>query len=321
VTLYESDKMIGGQFNMAKRIPGKEEFYETLRYFNEQIKLQKVNLQLNTLATAEMLKGYDIVVLATGVHPRQVKLPKTTEKVKIVSYLDVLKNDIAVGKRVAVIGAGGIGYDVSEFLLHEKKSTQLPNNLEDDRINEFLNEWNISKEERGGLKTTPTTTTTEDQSGHHEPIREIFLMQRKSGKFGKSLGKTTGWIHRSSLKKGNVKELSGCTYLEVNDNGLLIEQGEGDKKKARILDVDTVVICAGQESHKDLLKPLQENGKPVFLIGGSQEATELDAKRAIDQGTRLAANIENAKSGEVFNAPISSTHQWVSFFRRLLKAD
>jgi 2,4-dienoyl-CoA reductase (NADPH2) len=177
--------MIGGQFNMAKRIPGKEEFHETLRYFEEQIKLQKVNLQLNTIATSEMLKEYDAVVLATGVHPRQVKLPKKTDKVNIVSYLDVLKNDVSVGQRVAVIGAGGIGYDVSEFLLHTKKSTVLPNHLEENRINDFLTEWNISKEERGGLQTKTTTAGV-----HHEPLREIYLMQRKTGKFGKSLGKT-----------------------------------------------------------------------------------------------------------------------------------
>ena len=315
VTLYEQDSSIGGQFNIAKKIPGKEEFYETIRYFQHQLELQNVNLKLNQKATFEDLKDYDSVILATGVYPRDIKLPVKTAKVRVLSYLDVLRNNTEVGKKVAVIGAGGIGYDVSEFLLNSSKvkstSARLPNHIEQDRIDEFVDEWGIDKNvSRGGLKPKAPP------SSPHTPPRQIYLLQRKAGRLGSTLGKTTGWIHRAHLKKQQVQEIGGCKYIEVNDNGLLIEQNQKQKQ----LDVDTVVICAGQIPCKDLYDPLAKAAKAkVFLIGGSLEASELDAKRAIDQGTRLAAVIENSKTGDVFNAPIESAHKWMTFFQKFLQ--
>jgi len=324
VTLYDKDNKIGGQFNLAKLIPGKEEFYETLRYFNVHLQKYNVNLQLNTEVNVDLLKSqnYDSIVLATGVYPRKVDIPIKTKKVNVYSYYNVLKtpDDVVIGNKVAIIGAGGIGYDVGEYIgelnsKHYKPSVSGPiNDIDKNQVKHFYNEWNIDEQvKEGGLLKA---NRNEDQQ---EP-RKMYLLQRKEGKFGTTLGKTTGWIHREQLKKKSVEEFSGCKYIEINDDGLVIEQ-KGVKKT---LPVDTVILCAGQVPAKELHDPLQKLNKPVFLIGGSLEASELDAKRAIDQGTRLAANIETAKSGQVFNAPNDGLPPWalkllskvLSFMRR-----
>ena len=269
VTLFDSANEIGGQFNMAKRIPGKEEFKETLRYFETRIKQTGVMLRLETTATVENLSdGFDAVVLATGVTPRTLRLPGI-EHPMVLSYVDVLKNNAPVGERVALIGAGGIGFDVAEFLSHSEGSGS--------PIENYLSEWGVdpTMQTRGGLQAATNTETK----------REIFLCQRKAGKLGAKLGKTTGWIHRSALKKRAVTMLARCQYERIDDDGLHITiDGE-----ARLLAVDNVVICAGQVSKRDLEGPLGEAGVAVHIIGGADQAGELDARRAFDQGTRLAA--------------------------------
>lgn len=300
VDLFEKDDKIGGQFNMAKRVPGKEEFYETLKYFQRQLQLTGVNVRLNTEVCDKDLLAYDAVVIACGVTPRDISLPVKTDKVNVVSYVDVLKRNAHVGKRVAVIGAGGIGFDVCEFITHSSVGGgggdcdgPLPF-VDKKTVDEFLSEWGIDKTiSHGGLVQASSVPSI-------EPIRKVYLLQRKPGKLGASLGKTTGWIHRSTLKKRHVEEVSGCKYIEVNDEGLVIERSG----KRETLQVDTVILCAGQEPLRDLKAPLEKSSKRTFLIGGAQEASELDAKRAIDQGTRLAAVIENAKSGELYEAPV-----------------
>jgi 2,4-dienoyl-CoA reductase (NADPH2) len=312
VTLIEKDSEIGGQLNMAKKVPGKEEFYETLRYFRKQLDLHGVNVKLNTVATPESLKGYDAVVVATGVVPRDVKLPVKSNKVKIVSYLDVLRNNVPVGKSVAVIGAGGIGFDVSDFLTHAQTHAHtqthknpdgsLADRVDPGAINEFLESWGIDKQNKAGGLHKP------DELEYSHSDRKIYLCQRKAGKLGAGLGKTTGWIHRTTMKKRGVVELDGCKYEAVNDEGFVIER----KGKKQTLDVDTIVICAGQEPMRQIYEALTKDtpGAPppnpkqtVFMLGGALEALELDAKRAIDQATRLAAVVETAKTGDVFNVP------------------
>jgi len=268
VTLFEADQQIGGQFNMAKQIPGKEEFHETLRYFQVQLEKHKVDVHLGTRADKDTLLAgnFDVVILATGVTPRQIKLDGIDHSM-VLGYTDVLKKRQTVGERVAVIGAGGIGFDVSEYLLHE--STAQPS------LKEFSSEWGIDLNyaHRGGLRE-PTAP---------EPSRTIFLCQRSTTKPGANLGKTTGWIHRASLRKNGVQFLTGVTYERIDDQGLLIVQ-EGEE---RLLEVDNVVVCAGQEPLRELAAPLREAGVDVHLIGGADEARELDAKRAIDQAARL----------------------------------
>ena len=271
VTLFDAAPEIGGQFNMAKRIPGKEEFYETIRYFEVRLKETGVDLQLNTRVDAQVLSdGFDAVILATGVTPRQLDLPGI-DHASVLSYLDVLKNDAPVGKRVALIGAGGIGFDVAEFLTHDDSSG--------DAIDDYLAEWGVDRrmEHAGGL--IPTTDPT--------PSREVTLCQRKAGKLGAGLGKTTGWIHRSALKKRGVTMLARCTYERIDDEGLHIRIDD----EPQVLAVDNVVICAGQVSDRSLEAPLRERGVTVHVIGGASQASELDARRAFDQGTRLAAEI------------------------------
>lgn len=292
VTLFESEAEIGGQFNMAKRIPGKEEFHETLRYFSALLAKVGVDVRLGTRVSAEDLVqgGFDAVVLATGVLPRNVKIPGS-EHPKVLSYVDVLRRNKPVGKRVAIIGAGGIGFDVAEFLLHDP--THQPASVDLER---FLKEWGIDGQNslRGGLLP---------QEEMEPAFREIYLLQRKKGKLGASLGKTTGWIHRVSLKKGGVHAVTGVEYVKIDDEGLHIKNKATGE--AKLLAVDTVVTCAGQEPLRELQEPLAKAGVPVFRIGGSELASELDAKRAIDQGTRLAAALETAKPGEVYSAPLS----------------
>ncbi len=301
VTIFEKEGDIGGQFNMAKTIPGKEEFHETIRYFRRMIQLTGVNLHLNTVANAENLAGFDSVVLATGVTPRDIKLPVKTDKVSVLSYIDVLKHGAKVGNKVAIIGAGGIGFDVAEFITHTGPHAvnHSDGTLDNNAIKEFMKEWGVDTtyDHNGGL-TKPDPLAVP---------RKVYLLQRKTGKLGSTLGKTTGWIHKASVKKRGVVEMAGCKYEEVNDNGLLITQSsgkEGAPSQKVLLDVDTVIVCAGQESLVELKSPLEKIHKKVFLIGGAERAGELDAKRAIDQGTRLAATIETAQVGQSFDTPV-----------------
>ncbi|MBO0593519.1 NADPH-dependent 2,4-dienoyl-CoA reductase [Cellulophaga sp. E16_2] len=275
VTLFDAEKETGGQFNLAKQIPGKEEFYETIRYFNRQLELHNVTVKLNTRVTAEDLQNgnFDEVIVATGIQPRTPKIEGVNHP-KVLNYIDVLKLKKPVGKRVAVIGAGGIGFDVSEYLAHEGESTAL-------NINAWLKEWGIDKtlEARSGIENI--------QAEIHPSPREIYMFKRSKGKFGANLGKTTGWIHRSTLKKKNVQFINEVQYTKIDDEGLHYTQNDAQK----ILKVDTVVICAGQVPFKELLEPLQAKGIKVHVIGGADVAAELDAKRAIHQACRLAAEI------------------------------
>ncbi len=270
VTLFEASDRIGGQFNMAKVIPGKEEFEETLRYFRGLIERTGVQLKLGTRATADDLAGFDEVVLATGVHPREIDLPGI-DHAKVLSYVDVLAGGAEVGEKVAIIGAGGIGFDVAEFLTHA--------HADGDPIDAYLDEWGVDRTmgERGGLKKVEKPA----------PPRQVTLCQRRVGKLGAGLGKTTGWIHRSALKARSVEMLADCAYEKIDDAGLHLTVGG----EPRTLDVDHVVICAGQVPARELVAPLEAQGVSVTLIGGADEAAELDARRAIDQGTRLAAAV------------------------------
>jgi 2,4-dienoyl-CoA reductase (NADPH2) len=329
VTLFDKASEIGGQFNLAKQVPGKEEFYEAIRYFGKQLELTGVDVRLNSEATYESLTsggGYDAVVLATGVTPRDVKIPNNSTaegKVQVVSYVDVLKKNVKVGKRVAVIGAGGIGFDVSDYLTHHpaegadmhSTQTKMPDGKIDQAlVKSFMGEWGVDMdiENRSGLLP--------EKAVHSSP-RHIYLLQRGEGKMGDGLGKTTGWIHRTNLKNRAVEMISGCSYTEVNDQGLLInmkdKKGKGGGPKQ--LEVDTVIICAGQERLYSLQAELEkaEKAPRVFLIGGSLEATELDAKRAIDQGTRLGTVIETAKNGEVFEAPVGWAYHALKMLRKV----
>ncbi|MEN4981706.1 NADPH-dependent 2,4-dienoyl-CoA reductase [Acinetobacter modestus] len=272
VKVFDSNNQIGGQFNIAKTIPGKEEFYETLRYFKRQIELQpNIELVLNHTATYEELSqaNYDEIVVATGVTPRQLQF-EGIDHPKVLSYIQVLKERVPVGKRVAIIGAGGIGFDTAEYLTHEGDSGSL-------NPEKFYAEWGIdtSYAHVGGLK----------QPELEKSEREIYLLQRKTAAVGAGLGKTTGWIHRTGLKHRDVKMIAGASYDKVDDQGLHITV-DG---QTTVLDVDNVVICAGQESYTAMFDQLKADGKNVHLIGGAKEAGELDAKRAIRQGAELAA--------------------------------
>jgi 2,4-dienoyl-CoA reductase (NADPH2) len=272
VKVFDASNQIGGQFNIAKTIPGKEEFYETLRYFKRQIELQpNIELVLNHTATYEELSQahYDDIVVATGVTPRQLQF-EGIDHPKVLSYIQVLKERVPVGKRVAIIGAGGIGFDTAEYLTHEGDSGSL-------NPEKFYAEWGIDTtyEHVGGLKPAELEKSE----------REIYLLQRKTASVGAGLGKTTGWIHRTGLKHRDVKMIAGASYDKVDDQGLHITV-DG---QSRVLEVDNVVICAGQESYTAMFDQLKADGKNVHLIGGAKEAGELDAKRAIRQGAELAA--------------------------------
>ncbi|GHG18903.1 MULTISPECIES: NADPH-dependent 2,4-dienoyl-CoA reductase [Amycolatopsis] len=268
VELFEADDEIGGQFGIARKIPGKEEFAETIRYYQRRLEVTGVKLHLGTRVRAADLTGFDEVVLATGVAPRVPSLPGIDHP-KVLSYVDVVKHGKPVGGRVAVIGAGGIGVDVSEFLTHAASPAL-------DRA-AWMAEWGVTDPEQaaGGLGTPQPEPSP----------RQVFLLQRKKSGIGAGLGKTSGWVHRAALKAKRVEQLTGVTYERIDDDGLHITvDGE-----PRVLDVDTVVVCAGQEPVRDLADDLRAAGLPVHLIGGADVAAELDAKRAIDQGTRLAA--------------------------------
>jgi 2,4-dienoyl-CoA reductase (NADPH2) len=275
VTLFDSESEVGGQFNMAKQIPGKEEFYETIRYYKKQLKLHNVKLILNKRVVKSDLEHSDFeeIIIATGISPRTPNI-EGIDHSKVVSYLDVLKHKKQVGKRVAVIGAGGIGFDVSEFLLHQGDSSTLD-------IDSWLAEWGIDKniEARGGIAGV--------QPSFPSAKREIFIFKRSKGKFGGNLGKTTGWIHRANLKKQNVQFINEVQYTKIDDQGLHYTKGE----QSKILEVDHVIICAGQTPLKELYTALESSGKNIHIIGGADIADELDAKRAIDQGCRLAASL------------------------------
>lgn len=269
VTLFEGSDEIGGQFNYAKRIPGKEEFHETLRYFRTRLEDTGVTLRLSTPADPMALQGFDEVVLATGITPRAVDLPGA-DHAKVVGYVDVLSGRVVPGKRVALIGAGGIGFDVAEFLVQEGASPSL------DR-HRWMAEWGVDPH----FDTCGSLVPAQPEP----PAREVWLLQRSPGRPGTRLGKTSGWVHRAALKAKGVHMLGSVEYLGVDEEGLHIRV-EGH---TQTLPVDTIVICAGQEPRRDLLKPLQDAGITPHLIGGADVAAELDAKRAIDQASRLAA--------------------------------
>ncbi|MCW8040401.1 MULTISPECIES: NADPH-dependent 2,4-dienoyl-CoA reductase [Acinetobacter] len=274
VTVFDAASQIGGQFNIAKTIPGKEEFYETLRYFKRKIELQpRIKLVLDHTATYEELaqSDFDDIVVATGVTPRKLTI-EGIDHPKVLNYLEVLKERKPVGKRVAIIGAGGIGFDTAEYLSHEGESGSL-------NPQKFYDEWGIdtSYAHVGGLK----------QPVLEQSDREIYLLQRKAKAVGASLGKTTGWIHRTGLKHRDVKMIAGASYDTIDDQGLHITVND----QPAVLEVDHVIICAGQEEYTAMYDQLKADGKNVHLIGGAKEAGELDAKRAIRQGAELAAVI------------------------------
>ncbi|MGH8540223.1 MAG: FAD-dependent oxidoreductase [Stenotrophobium sp.] len=280
VHLFDSAKEIGGQFNMAKRIPGKEEFHETLRYFGRQIELTGVKLHLGKRVSADdLIKGkYDDVVLATGVTPRDPKIKGQDGNPKVLSYVDVLLHKKPVGQRVAVVGAGGIGFDVSEYLVTQEGHSPTLDQKE------WLQEWGVTdpQKARGGVAGVKPQI--------EPPARQVYLLQRKDSKPGGGLGKTTGWIHRTTLKMKRVEMLGGVNYEAIDERGLLISFGE-KRENATLLEVDNIILCTGQEPLRELHAPLQAAGVSVHLIGGADVAAELDAKRAINQGSRLAASL------------------------------
>ena len=275
VTLFDAADEIGGQFNLAKKIPGKEEFYETLRYFRRMIELHSVDLKLGQVVTAEELMGdlFDQVVIATGVVPRKPEIEGINHE-KVVLYIDVIKGNKPVGDKVAVIGAGGIGFDVCELISHSGSSGAVDRNV-------FAREWGIdfNNHPRGGVTGVEPVVAKTD--------REIWLLQRKVTPVGRGLGLTTGWTHRLSLARRGVKMLNAVEYVKIDDAGLHIRREE----KTEILHVDTIVICAGQQSERSLFDTLRDSDLPVELIGGAYKAAELDAKTAIKQASYLAAEV------------------------------
>ena len=271
VTLFDAADAIGGQFNLAKRIPGKEEFHETLRYFDRRLQDTGVEVRLSTPVDAAALAGFDAVVVATGILPRKVDFPGADHP-KAIRYLDVLSGRVRPGGRVAIIGAGGIGFDVAEFLVHDGPSST----LDRDR---WLAEWGVAADFSGPGGLRPPQP--------EPPARQVWLLQRSPGKPGAKLGKTTGWIHRATLKAKQVAMLGGVSYLGLDDDGFRIRV-DGQEQ---VLPVDHVVICAGQEPRRELFDALQAAGTAAHLIGGADVAAELDAKRAIAQGSRLAATL------------------------------
>lgn len=280
VDLFDAAAHIGGQFNMAKRIPGKEEFSETLRYFSNQIESTGVNLRLNTPADAKTLiqGNYAEVILATGVTPRSPQIPgqqEAQQRGQVVSYVDLLLHNKPVGQRVAVVGAGGIGFDVAEYLVTGKHSPTL-------NLQEWNREWGVGDpaEHRGGVVKPEVAP----------PERNVTLLQRKRSKAGAGLGKTTGWIHRTAIKMKQVETLTGVNYEKISELGLHISFGE-QRNNPGIIEADSIVLCTGQEPRRELQAPLQAAGISVHLVGGADVAAELDAKRAINQASRLAAQL------------------------------
>jgi 2,4-dienoyl-CoA reductase (NADPH2) len=280
VTLFDAASEIGGQFNLAKRIPGKEEFAETLRYFRVRLASLGVGMRLGARVGADALNGFDHVIVATGIVPR-VPAISGIEHPKVASYVDVVNGSRVVGRRVAIVGAGGIGFDVAELLTagNPPDGHESDGRIDDPAIASFRDEWGIDAAyaERGGV-----TAPRDD-----EPVREVWLLQRKDTKVGEGLAKTTGWIRRTLLKKRGVTMLAGVEYLRIDDQGLHVTVDGAP----RVLDVDTVVICAGQEPRREIVEGLRALGIAHTLVGGADVALELDAKRAIEQGTRVALEL------------------------------
>jgi len=273
VTLFEASGEIGGHFNMAKLIPGKEEFHETIRYYNRQIELHSVNLQLNTRVDVDDLTDFDEVVIGTGIKPR-IPAIEGIDGPTVFNYQEAIQHPERIGKRVAIVGAGGIGFDVAELLSHAGVSASLD-------VDVFAREWGIDfkNHPRGGVQDVTPQVETSD--------RELYLLQRKDTRVGKTLGTTTGWAHKISLDRKGVNMMAGVNYEKIDAQGLhILHDGE-----LKLLEVDSVVICAGQESDNELYNDLNSQRNNVHLIGGAELATEIDAKRAIDQGFRLAASI------------------------------
>jgi len=277
VTLFDKADQLGGQLNMAKQVPGKEEFYGLVDWYRTMVAREGIDLRLGQVADVDALKGFDDVIIATGVIPRDPQIDGQ-DRDNVLSYIDVLRDKAPVGKRVAIIGAGGIGFDVAEFLVHNPDE-HLTGDLEAWKRN-----WGVGdpEEQRGGLNPAGPQPAP--------PAREVMLLQRKAEKAGKRLGKTTGWIHRAELKMKHVKMLTGVNYERIDDAGLHISFGEA-RENPQVIAVDNVVLCAGQVSERGLADALTEAGITPHVIGGADVAGELDAKRAIEQGTRLAANL------------------------------
>ncbi|WP_286930615.1 MULTISPECIES: NADPH-dependent 2,4-dienoyl-CoA reductase [Aeromicrobium] len=273
VELFEALPEIGGQFRLAMQIPGKEDFAETIRYYSVMLERRGVKVHLNRWASVEDLSDFDEVVIATGVEPRVPAIPGVDHP-SVVTYQQLIREQAVAGERVAVLGAGGIGYDVSEFLLHESGES----------LEHWMSRWGVTdpEVERGGLATKTKAP----------PRRAVTLLQRKATTFGKDLGKTTGWVHRTTLKDSGVEFVGGVRYDRIDDDGLHVTVGaDGDSPESRLIAADTIVLCTGQESVRDLVEPLEAAGVSVHVIGGADVAAELDAKRAIRQATELAARL------------------------------
>ena len=275
VTLFDKANDIGGQLNMAKQVPGKEEFWGLVDYYRTMVAKLGITVQLGTTATPDMLAPFDEIIMATGVAPRDPAIPGQ-DGPNVLSYIDVLRGKAKVGEKVAIIGAGGIGFDVAEFLVTDDSPTET--------LDEWLQEWGVGDpaQTRGGLR--PEGPQPE------APTRQVTLLQRKSEKLGKRLGKTTGWIHRAGLQMKNVKMVGGVNYEKIDASGLHVSDGEA-RENPRVIEADTIVLCAGQLPERRLADALISAGRAVHVIGGADVAAELDAKRAIDQGTRLAATL------------------------------
>ena len=297
VELFDKSSEIGGQFNVAKQIPGKEEFFETLRYFNKQLSLHNIKVHLNSEQSADKLleQGFDDVILATGIKPRDLNIKGLKEgfaSKKVLTYLQVLRDKIEVGNNVAIIGAGGIGFDVATYLTEDLSEKSLTNDLD-----AWLKNWGVDKSYQNSGALLPKQSVAEKEIAKIEtakqdiqtqsPLRNITLIQRKTTKVGKGLGKTSGWVHRANLVKQGVVMVAGASYKAITEEGLLIEV---DGKEI-LLEVDNIIICAGQESNRDLQQTLLDGGVKVHLIGGANVASELDAKRAIRQAAELAVKI------------------------------
>ncbi|WP_322894511.1 MULTISPECIES: NADPH-dependent 2,4-dienoyl-CoA reductase [unclassified Yoonia] len=273
VTLFDKANQIGGQLNLAKQVPGKEEFWGLVDYYKTMVAKSGITLALDTTAIAENLVGFDEVIIASGVIPRDPAIPGQ-EGPNVVSYIDVLRGNVQVGQKVAIIGAGGIGFDVAEYLVTDDSPT--------DHLPDWLVEWGVGDpaEARGGLRPQGPQPTA--------PVRQVTLLQRKAEKLGKRLGKTTGWIHRAGLQMKDVQMIGGVNYEKIDADGLHISDGDA-RSNPRLIAADTIVLCAGQLPERSLADQLIAAGRKVHVIGGADVAAELDAKRAIDQGTRVAA--------------------------------
>ena len=273
VTLFERAASIGGQLNLARKIPGKEEFHGLVAWFEAELAASSVDLRLGSEAGADDLAGFDTVILATGVKPRDPEIPGQ-DAAHVASYYDLLTGAFTAGPRVAIVGAGGIGFDVAEYLVHEGESP-----TED--LDAWLKEWGVAdpSAERGGLAPEGPAPS--------KPARDVTLLQRKDGRPGKGLGKTTGWIHRAALAMKNVVMLGGVTYDQIDKSGLHVSKGAIPE----LVPADSIILCAGQVPDRDLANTLAAENTKFYLIGGADEAGELDAKRAIDQGARLSASL------------------------------